>query len=408
LKNPFAQWFKRANPENPATPLSDPDSWLWSALGARTSATGVAVTPETSLQTTSVWAAVRLISSTLATLPLPVYKRIDSGKEKALEHPLYRLLHDRPNPEQSSFIWREQMLAHLLLYGNYYAEIERNGRGEPVGLWPLLPTQVRIQRVGDKKLYLVRVLTTTGLTEEVTLSPENVLHIPGFSLDGCLGLIPVSLATNAIGLASATESFGSSFFGNGASPSGVLSHPGKLGKQAADNLRTSWAALYSGLTNAQRIAILEEGMQWNPLGVPPEHAQFLETRRFQVSEIARVFGIPPHLIGDLDRATFSNIEAQGIEFVTYCLAPWAKRIEQELNYRLFADSSLFAEFVLDGLLRGDSAARAAYYTAMANIGVLSINEIREKENLNRIDGGDAHLVPLNMAPLSNNKTTPNE
>jgi HK97 family phage portal protein len=243
-------------------------------------------------------------------------------------------------------------------------------------------------------VYVVRVKG-----DEVTLPAENVLHIAGFSLDGCTGLIPTTLAKNAIGLARATEDFGSSFFGNGAAPSGVLSHPAKLGKEATDNLRASWSALYSGLTNAQRIAILEEGMTWTPLGVPPEHAQFLETRRFQVSEIARVFLIPPHLIGDLDRATFSNIEQQSIEYVTYCILPWARRIEQELNYRLFNDRSQFAEFVLDGLLRGDSASRAAFYTSMSNIGALSINEIREMENLNRIEGGDIHRVPLNTAPL---------
>jgi HK97 family phage portal protein len=286
------------------------------------------------------------------------------------------------------------MLAHLLLYGNAYSEIERNGRGDPVALWPLLPNQVRIVRIGDNKVYVVRVRG-----EEVSLPSDNVLHVSGFSLDGCTGLIPVSLAKNAIGLARATEEFGSSFFSNGAAPSGVLSHPAKLGKEATDNLRASWAALYSGLTNAQRIAILEEGMTWTPLGVAPEHAQFLETRRFQVSEIARLFLIPPHLIGDLDHATFSNIEQQSIEYVTYCIQPWARRIEQELNHRLFSDRSQFAEFVLDGLLRGDSASRAAFYTSMSNIGVLSINEIRSMENLNRIDGGDVHRVPLNTSPL---------
>jgi HK97 family phage portal protein len=334
-----------------------------------------------------------MISSTIATLPLPVYKRTPAGKDRAPEHPVYRLLHDRPNPEQSSFVWRETMMAHLLLWGAAYSEIERNGKGEPVALWPLHPANVRIERVGADRLYVVRVNA-----EETVLPADNVLHIPGFSLDGCNGLIPVQVARNAIGLGKATEEFGSSFFGHGTHPSGILTHPAKIGKEGEDGLRASWNKQQAGLSNAQRIAILQEGVTWTPLAVPPEAAQFLETRKFQVSEIARLFLIPPHLIADLERATFSNIEEQGIQYVTHCIEPWTRRIEQELNYKLLAPSH-FAEFVLEGLLRGNSEARAAWYSAMANLGVYSINEIRERENLNRIEGGDTRFVPLNMTPL---------
>lgn len=382
------------NLNNPQTTLSAPADWLFDALGGRKSSTGVNITPENSLETTTVWAAVRMISSTLATLPLPVFRHIVGGKERAREHPVYRLLHDRPNPEMSSFVWRETTAAHLLLYGNAYSEIERNGAGEPIAIWPIHPTNVRTLRVDDRKLYVVRV---NG--EDVPLHPENVLHIPGFSLDASTGLVPVHLARNALGLAKATEEFGSAFFGNGAAPSGVLTHPGKLGPEAATALRDAWAKRQGGLTNAQRVAVLEEGMTWTPLGIPPEHAQFLETRKFSVAEIARIFLIPPHLIGDLERATFSNIEHQSIQFVTHCIEPWCRRIEQEFNYKLFADASHFAEFVLEGLLRGDTAARAAWYTAMANLGVYSINEIRERENLNHVEGGDKRFVPLNMVEL---------
>ncbi|HEX7119403.1 MAG TPA: phage portal protein [Longimicrobiales bacterium] len=387
--------FEKRNLNNPSTPLSAPADWLWDAFGARKATTGVRVTPENALETTTVWAAVRMISSTVATLPLVTYRHTDAGKERAREHPVYDLLHSRPNPEMSSFIWREMTMAHLLLYGNAYAEIERNGRGDPVALWPLFPTNVRWERIGGEKVYIVRV---EG--QEVPLPAENILHIPGFSLDGHTGLFPIDLARNSIGLAKATEEFGASFFGNGAAPSGVLTHPGKLGPEGAANLRESWQKLYGGLSNAQRVAILEEGMQWNPLGVPPEHAQFLETRKFSVSEIARIFLIPPHLIGDLERATFSNIEHQSIQYVTHCIEPWTRRIEQEINYKLFDDRSHFAEFVLEGLLRGDSAARSAYYREMVNIGALTINEVRELENMNRIEGGDTPRVPLNTAPLS--------
>jgi HK97 family phage portal protein len=374
--------------------LADPAPWLFEAFGARSTFAGVSVTPENSLETTSVWAAVRMISSTLATLPLPVFRHVDGGKVRARDHALYKLLHDRPNPEMSSFVWRETGAAHLLLYGSWYNEIERNGAGQPVNLWPLHPAQVRTERLQNgAKVFIVRV---DG--QDVPLSADNILHVPGFSLDGQGGLIPVHLARNAIGLSRATEEFGSRFFSNGASPSGVLSHPAKLGEKGQKLLRDSWN---TGLSNSHRIAILEEGMSWTPLGVPPEHAQFLETRKFSVAEIARLFLIPPHLIGDLERATFSNIEHQAIQYVTHCIEPWTRRIEQELNFRLFGDDPAhFAEFILEGLLRGDSTARGSFYAQALAAGWMTTNEVRERENLNRIDGGDVPRVQLNTAPMN--------
>jgi HK97 family phage portal protein len=376
--------------------LANPAPWLFDALGAKSAASGVSVTPENALDVTAVWAAVRMISSTLATLPLVTYRRTDGGKERAPGHPNYRLLHDRPNPEMSSFVWREMGAAHLLLYGDFFNELERNGKGDVVAIWPLHPVNVRTERLQNgTKVYIVRV---DG--QDVPLAAENVLHVPGFSLDGQGGLIPVHLARNAIGLAKATEEFGSRFFSNGAAPSGVLSHPAKLGKDGQELLRNSWNALYGGLSNAQRIAILEEGMTWAPLGIPPEHAQFLETRKFSVTEIARLFLIPPHMIGDLDRATFSNIEHQAIQYVTHCAEPWTRRIELEINHRLFGDDPVhFSEFVLEGLLRGDSTARGNFYAQALNAGWMTPNEVRERENLNRIDGGDVPRVPLNTAPI---------
>lgn len=376
------KWFKRTERRSN------------SFLDAFRSTIGLTVTPENSLETTTVWSAVRVISSTIATLPFPVYEQTDAGKEKAREHPVYRLLHDRPNPEMSSFVWRETLMGHVLLYGNACCEIERNNRGDAIALWPIHPTNIRIERIDNQRVYIVRV---NG--QDVALPADDVLHFPGFSLDGCNGLIPTRLASNAIGLAKATEKFGSQFFSNGASPSGVLEHPGKLGEEGLERLRKSWNAAQSGLTNAQRVAILEQGMKWTPLGIPPEHAQFLETRKFQVTEIARIFLLPPHLIGDLERATFSNIEHQAIQYVTLCIEPWARKIEQEVNYKLLGDG-YFAEFILEGLLRGDSTTRADFYAKLFGIGVLSVNDIREKENLNRVAGGDQRFVPLNMTTLS--------
>lgn len=390
--------LQRRSLENPKTSLSNPAEWLYNALGARQAASGVTVTPETALEVSAVWAAVRMISSAVASLPLPVYQHTSDGKTKARQHPHYKLLHDRPNPEQSAFVFRETMQAHLLLYGNCYAEIVRNALGFIVELWPIHPANVTAKRDKDgKKFYAIRV---NG--QEVNVTAESILHISGFSLDGSTGLIPTTLARNSIGLAKATEDFGSKFFSNGASLSGALTHPGKLGAEARENLRGSFNNLHAGLTNAQRVAVLEEGMTWTPLGVPPEHAQFLETRKFQVTEVARVFQIPPHMLADLERATFSNIEHQAIEYVTHCIAPWCRRWESELNYRLFDDDpDYFSEFNLDGLLRGDSASRAAFYSSLFQIGVLSPNEIRAKENLNAIEGGDRRFIPLNMASLDN-------
>ena len=381
--------------ENPSTPLSNPADWLFDSLGAKGSHAGASVSPTNALEVSSVWAAVRLIAGTMGTLPKPVYQHVDGGKQKARSHPLYRLLHDSPNPETPSFVFFEALQAHLLLYGNAYAEIERNGAGIPVALWPLHPANVRVERRNGRKVYLVLVQG-----QEVPLAAENVLHVPGFSLDGSVGLFPIQLARNAVGLAKATEEYGSRFFSNDARPGGALTHPGKLGAEAADRLKKSWNAAHQGLSAAQRVAVLEEGMTFQPFGIPPEHAQFLETRKFSVTEIARVFGIPPHLIGDLERATFSNIESQQIQFVQFCIEPWARRWEQVLNHDLFETSGdYFAEFNLEGLLRGDSASRASFYNALFGIGVLSPNDIRERENMNRVEGGDARYVPLNMQQL---------
>jgi HK97 family phage portal protein len=383
--------------ENPKTPLSA----LY--VDSAGSTAGVAISPENALEVSAVWAAIRRISSTLATLPLQVYKITPDGKDKAREHPNWKLLHDRPNPEMSSFVWRETLTGHLLLYGNAYCEIERNASAEPIALWPIHPTKIRFERRGTEKVYFVRVDA-----QEIPLSTDAILHIPGFSLDGCSGVLPMHLMRNTIGLAKATETYGAKFFANGAAPSGVISHPNSLNADGAERLRKSWNAAHGGLTNAQRVAILEEGMTWSPLGVPPEHAQFLETRKFQVSEIARLFLIPPHLIADLENATFSNIEQQSIEYAVHCIEPWTRRIEQELNYKLFGTPDYFCEFNLSGLMRGDSTSRANRYRTLYSVGAISANEIRALENMNRREGADELFRPLNMDPLTGPSTDTKE
>jgi HK97 family phage portal protein len=384
-------WITRSL-ENPKTPLTT--DWLWDAFGARRSTAGVSVTPENSLEVTAVWGAVRVLSSAIAALPLHTYRHTDAGKDRAREHSTDSLLGFRPNPEMSSFEWRELVMAHCLLFGNAYCEIERNARGEPIALWPIYPTHVRQERIGDRRVYVVRVGT-----KDAALPPENVLHFRGFGLDGQSGLIPTSVARNAVWLAKAAEEFGSVFFGQGTAPSGLLTTDGKLTEQQRKELRESWQAAQGGLSNAQRVCVMPHGVSWQTLTVAPEHAQFLETRKFSVSEIARIFCIPPHLIGDLERSTYSNIEAQGAEFVRFSLSSWTCRFEQEINYKLFADRSFFAEFVLEGMLRGDSAARSEFYASALNNGWMSVNEVRERENLPRIPQGDKHYRPLNLGEL---------
>jgi HK97 family phage portal protein len=361
---------------------------------------GLSVSPQRSIQLTAVWASVRILSEGLASLPLPIYKRLSRGKERDVNHPLYRVLHDQANPLMTSFMWRETMMGHCCTWGNCFSEIESDNAGRIKALWPLRPDQTKMRWV-DGKLYYVTTLPESQGGGRVGLPAERVLHIRGLSSDGMLGYSPIREARNALGLAAATEEFGSRFFGNGAKAGGVLEHPGSLSDDAHTRLKSSWNEMHQGLDNSHRVAILEEGMKYNQIGIPPEDAQFLQTRKFQVSEIARIFLIPPHRLADLERATFSNIEQMSLEFVIYTLRPWLVRWEQELLRCLFTETEKkthFAEFNVDAMLRGDTQSRYQAYHQAWQDGWLTWNEIREKENLNPIDGGDTHYVPLNMIP----------
>ena len=297
-------------------------------------AAGKAVNERTAMQTTAVYACVRILAESIACLPLAVYRRSESGKEIAYEHPLYFLLHDAPNPEMTSFVLRETLMTHLLLWGNAYAQILRDGRGKVLGLYPLLPDKMEVSR--DSRTGEI-YYTYTRSTEEnpnftdkgqIRLQREDVLHIPGLGFDGLVGYSPIAMAKNAIGIALATEEYGAAFFKNGARPGGVLEHPGVL--KDPSKLRESWHAVYGGTMNTGRIAVLEEGVKYQQIAIPPEEAQFLETRKFQIDEIARLYRVPPHMIGDLEKSSFNNIEQQSLEFVKYTLNPWVVRWEQSL------------------------------------------------------------------------------
>lgn len=371
---------------------------------------GKTVTERSAMQMTAVYSCVRILAEAVAGLPLHLYKYTnDGGKEKALDHPLYRLLHDEPNPEMSSFVFRETLMTHLLLWGNAYAQVIRNGKGEVIALYPLMPNKMSVDRDENSRLYYTYYRGSDEAIKNkdfaVTLQPSDVLHIPGLGFDGLVGYSPIAMAKNAIGMAIACEEYGAKFFANGAAPGGVLEHPGTI--KDPQRVRESWQSTFGGSGNANKIAVLEEGMKYTPIGISPEQAQFLETRKFQINEIARIFRVPPHMVGDLEKSSFSNIEQQSLEFVKYTLDPWVIRWEQSIQRALLSHDEkavYFAKFNLEGLLRGDYQSRMNGYAIGRQNGWMSANDIRELENLDRIpaeEGGDLYLINGNMLPLKN-------
>lgn len=370
---------------------------------------GKPVNEHTAMQMTAVYSCVRILAEAVAGLPLHLYKYTASGgKEKALFHPLYFLLHDEPNPEMSSFVFRETLMTHLLLWGNAYAQIIRNGKGEVIALYPLMPNRMRVDRDSKGELYYSytrysdEAPAINGMT--VTLRPSDVLHIPGLGFDGLVGYSPIAMAKNAIGLAMATEEYGAKFFANGAAPGGVLEHPGTI--KDPQKVKESWNMAYQGSANSHRVAVLEEGMKYQPIGISPEQAQFLETRKFQINEIARIFRVPPHMVGDLEKSSFSNIEQQSLEFVKYTLDPWVIRWEQAISRSLLRFDEkklLFAKFNVDGLLRGDYTSRMNGYAIGIQNGFMCPNDARALEDMDLIPdelGGNKFLCNGNMVDLA--------
>ena len=400
----FSRIFKsRGSPKN-----SLPGDGYRPYVGRTTS--GNSVTQRSSMQLTAVYACVRVLSEGVASLPLVTYKeKKDGTKVRAVDHPLYYLLHDEPNPEMTSFSFRETLMMHLLLYGNAFAQIIRNGKGDVVALYPLMPDRMKVDRDEHGHIYYEYMKqqdeAATMKTGTVILSPEDVLHIPGLGFDGLVGYSPIAMAKNAIGMASACEEYGASFFANGASPGAVLEHPGVL--KDPEKVRTAWQEAYGGPHKANRVAVLEEGMKFTPISINPQEAQFLETRKFQIEEIARIFRVPLHLIGDLDHATFSNIEEQSLEYVQYTLQPWLIRWEQAIQRSLFTPEekkTMFCRFNVDGLLRGNYQSRMQGYSIGIANGFMSVNDVRALEQMDLIpdeEGGNTYMVNGTMTPLRN-------
>ena len=372
------------------------------------STSGKNVNERTAMQTTAVYSCVRILAEAVASLPIHVYRYTDTGKERVYDHPLYYLLHDEPNPEMTSFVFRETLMSHLLIWGNAYAQVIRDGSGRVLSLYPLLPDKMEVDRDEHGRLFY----TYTRNTDEnpnfseygrVRLKPEDVLHIPGLGFDGLVGYSPIAMAKNAVGMTLACEEYGASFFENGATPGGVLEHPGVLKDPA--KVRESWHSVYGGSKNAGKVAVLEEGMKYQQIGIPPEEAQFLETRKFQIDEIARLYRIPPHMVGDLDKSSFSNIEQQSLEFVKYTLDPWVIRWEQSIQRALLLPQEkreYFVKMNVDGLLRGDYESRMKGYSIGIQNGFMCPNDVRRLESMDLIpveEGGEYFLTNGNMCRL---------
>jgi len=392
--NPFKGLFHSR--DKPTNSVGGGFSFLFGGTSA-----GKAVNETTAMQTSAVYACVRILAEAVASLPLHIYERsTDGGKTITAEHSLYRLLHDEPNEEMTSFVFRETLMSHLLLWGNAYAQVIRDGRGIPVAIYPLLPSKMTVDRTDKGGL----VYTYNSDKGQIKLRRDQVLHVPGLGFDGLIGYSPIAMAKNAVGMSIATEEYGASFFSNGANPGGVLEHPAVV--KDIQRVKDSWNSQYQGSSNAHKIAILEEGMKFQQIGIPPEQAQFLETRKFQINEIARIFRVPPHMVGDLEKSSFSNIEQQSLEFVKYTLDPWVVRWEQSLTQALLLPdekSTVLIKFNLDGLLRGDYASRMQGYSVGIQNGFMSVNDVRGLEDMNLLadeEGGNLHFVNGNMVGLA--------
>lgn len=386
-----------------ADPMNDR---YWSDVGfGQKTTSGENVTPQKALTLSTYFACLRAVSEDVGKLPLKIYRRLDRGKNEDYSHPLYYLLHDQPNPEMSAMSFRETVTAHAMSWGMGLAEIVRNGAGEIEALYPIHPQRVTMRRDQQRRIfYEVKVDDITGINKPEYLRPEEVFHLHGLGGDGLTGYSVLRYASESLGLGLAAQSFGAAFFGNGASVAGVLEHPGKLTPEARTNLRESWIKRYGGsASKANQVAVLEEGTKFTRTSIPPNEAQFLETRNFQTTEVCRWFRIPPHKVQDLNRATFTNIESQNTEYVIDALMPWTVRWEQEIKRKLIgpADTMRFARHDFRYLMRGDSAARSNYYRTMLNVGALSPNDIRELEDQNPIKdaAGDLYYIQSNMTTL---------
>ena len=397
----FLSFFDRFRGPNASGGDRSPwGDFFFEPVSARTGS-GMRVSPDSALRLAAVYACVRVLSESMASLPLVIYqRRADGGKDKVTDHWLYRLLAKRPNRFQNPFEWREMLQGHLALRGNAYNQIITNAKGEVVELMPLHPDRIRLELLPSGE-YRYRFTDRFG-TESI-LPRGEVWHLRGLSSDGLMGMSPIELARESLGMALAAQDYGARFFANDAKPTGGwIEFPGSFKDSEAKKVfRESYQQAQSG-ANRGKVLVLENGMKFHEVGVTNKDAQFLELRKFQITDVARLFRVPPHMIGDLDRATFSNIEQQSLEFVMHTMTPWAERWEASIESELLLEGDdIEVEFDFANLMRGDAASRASYYQSGIQNGWLTRNEARIAENLNPLEGLDEPLRPLNMVEESN-------
>lgn len=386
--------------------LKSPNKWLINLIGGNETYSGENVDTETAMNIAAVYACIRILSNHVAMLPLQLYQEVRGKKKKIRDHPIARIIETRPNPYMTPFQFKQTMEAHRQLYGNAFAEIEWGKDGYPKALWVLNPLVTKIvmekDSNGNLKRYLVQTTLVNG--KVVYLPYSSVLHIRGLSTNGIVGKSPIDVARETIGIQIAGQKFTGKFYANGTMSSGVLKVPQSLKPEAKQVIRQEWEKFNNGIDNSHRVAILDAGLDYQSLGIKQCDAQYIETQKFSIAEIARIFNVPPHMLADLERATFSNIEQQSLEFVRDTLSPLLISWEQELQYQLFTEDEInvkryYFKFNLNSLLRGDSTNRAAYYEKMINLGIYSINEVRELEDKDKIKNGDKHYMSLNYIDI---------
>lgn len=394
--------------EKRSASLTNPPEWLLNSFGQATYSNEV-VTVERALTVPAVLAIFNILSQDTASLPLILYRRMERGKERAADHPYYSLMHDAPNHEMTSMVFREIIMGHLLGWGNFYGQMIWNNSGTVEEIYPLNPAGMEVGRKDGQRIYLYR----TNQGQSISFTADQILHIPAFGFDGLLGKSLVSMARNVIGLAMATEKYGNRVFANDARPSVALMHPGALSPNAKNNLLSSWNATYGGADNAAKVAVLEEGLDLKTIGFPSKDAQFIETQQWTISQFSRVSRIPEFMLGQSEKSTSwgTGIEQQQLGYLAHTLRPWMVRIEQHLNKAiLLADErkDYFFEHLVDAMLRTDISTRMQAYALGITNGVYTRNEVREKENLLPYDGGDEPLHPLNMTSQSDAKDDMNQ
>jgi HK97 family phage portal protein len=389
--------FKNASPENPSTNLADPASWMVDLFGGGRTHAGPEVGERSAIRSTTVFRCVSLISGIFAALPLPIYERTKDGRVEAYTHRLYSLFHDAPNDLMGSFIWRELMMADLLLGGNHYSLIERDNANRVVGFMPMIRQAVFPFRRDGLTRY--RVMVNGG---ELDLAQSEVLHVPGLGFDGLRGLSPIGVAgRQSIGLDLAMAEFIGRMHANGAKPSGVLEVAANITPANFQRLKAQFEQENSGVANAGKTIFVDKDSKWTAVQLSPEDAQTLESRRYQVTDICRLFGVPPHMVGETDKATSwgTGIEQQSLGFLRFTLEPWLKRVEDEFHRKLFAGTKFYVEFNRDALLAMDAKTQSEMFASGIQNGYIKPSEVRHIKNLPPADGADQLFINSTMQPL---------